>query len=56
MKNPVSHVLDLDVVLSNDLNILDHINIIYSKAIRNLGFLKRKCSEFNDPTYLIILY
>jgi hypothetical protein len=52
----VNLVRNLGVTLSEDLNFTEHINQICSKAIRNLGFLKRNCSEFNNPNYLITLY
>jgi hypothetical protein len=52
----VSHICDLGVVLSDDLSFSEHNNIIYNKAIRNLGFIKRNCSEFNNHNCLITLY
>lgn len=51
----VFHVRDLRVVLFDDLSFSEYRNLIHNKAIRNLGFLKRNSSEFNDPKCFIIL-
>lgn len=54
----VSYDRDWRVVLLDNLSFSEHIhkNLIYNKAIQNLGFLKRYYIEFNDSKYLIVLY
>lgn len=38
------------------LTFTEHINVIYNKSLRVLGFLRRNCYEFNGPTCLRVLY
>lgn len=52
----VSEVIDLGVTLDAELNFRSHISVIISKANRMLGFVKRTCSEFDDPFVLKTLF
>lgn len=52
----VSQVKDLGRMFSNNLSFVNHTHMISYKAIRTLGFIKRKCLEFDDPTCHIVSY
>lgn len=45
----VSSVKDLGVWLSQDLTFTEHLDKMYKKAIKVLGFIKRNTWEFNNP-------
>jgi hypothetical protein len=47
---------DLGVMFDSKLNFSNHTEMIKNKAMRNLGFIKRTCRSFNDPTALKTLY
>uniref|UniRef100_A0A2S2QQ72 RNA-directed DNA polymerase n=1 Tax=Sipha flava TaxID=143950 RepID=A0A2S2QQ72_9HEMI len=54
--NSVNQVRNLGIILSADLSFNAHINFTYGKSLRVLGFIKRTCSNFNDPICMKILY
>jgi len=47
---------DLVIMFDSKLNFSNHTEMIKNKAMRNLGFIKRTCRSFNDPTALKALY
>ena len=49
-------VKDLGVIFDPKLCFKEHIDFIFSKSMRLLGFIKRNSSEFHDPTTLKSLY
>lgn len=52
----VSSVKDLGVWLSSDLSFKLHLEKIYKKALKVLGFIRRNTWEFNNPTCIKVLY
>lgn len=54
--NVVSDVKDLGVWLSSDLLFKLHMEKIYKKALKVLGFIRRNTWEFNNPTCIKVLY
>lgn len=49
----VSHPkLNLDITISSDLTVTEHINEIHNKTIHIFGFLQRNCWEFHDSNCL----
>lgn len=52
----VSEVRDLGIIIDSKLTFESHMVAIVQKALRNLGFLKRTCSEFSNPRSVIVLY
>ena len=49
-------VKDLGIIFDRQLSFKEHIDFIFSKSMRLLGFLKANSSEFHDPTTLKSLY
>ena len=49
-------VKDLGVIFDRKLSFKEHIDFIFSKSMRLLGFINRISSEFQDPTTLKSLY
>jgi hypothetical protein len=54
--NSVNQVQDLGIILAADLFFNARINKIYGTSLRMLGFIKRKCHDFNNPLCLKVLY
>jgi hypothetical protein len=52
----VNQVQDLGIILTADLSFNAHIDKIYGKSLRMLGFIKRTCYDFNNPLCLKVLY
>jgi phage-related holin len=51
-----NNVRDLGIIFSNDLNFNAHIDSLYNKALRVLGFMKRNCAEFKEIKCFTTLY
>ncbi|CAH2095709.1 unnamed protein product [Euphydryas editha] len=49
-------VRDLGVYFDSKMLMSSHIDIIRSKAVKNLGFVIRTCSPFKDPLTIKIVY
>lgn len=54
--NIKKHIKDLGIILSSDLTFNKHISLMCNKSTCIFDFLKRNCSEFNDPICLKTLY
>lgn len=52
----VSHIKDLGITISSNLNFRQHIENIISKALKILGFVKRHSFDFKNPHSLQLLY
>jgi len=52
----VESVKDLGVLLDSKLSFNDHINHIYNKSIKMLGYLFRTCGDFRDVDALKSVY
>ena len=49
----VESIKDLGVIFNNKLNFKEHIDYVFAKSMRSLGFLKRNCVEFKNISFLI---
>lgn len=47
---------DLGGLLSSDLIFNTYIDVIYSKAQRDIVFMNQNCSKFRNINYLKVLY
>jgi hypothetical protein len=47
---------DLGILFDNKLSFAEHINAVYNKCIKLLGFIFRSCSEFKNPKTSITLF
>jgi len=52
----VMQIKDLGILLSNDLSLNNHINIICNKALRVFAFIRRNYSEFKNRKCIKVLY
>ena len=52
----VNTFTDLGVIYSYDFSFLPHLNIVISKAFRNLGWIKRSFRPFTDIGAIKVLY
>lgn len=52
----VSHIKDLGITFSFNLNFRQHLENIISKALKILGFVKRHSFDFKNPHSLQLLY
>jgi hypothetical protein len=52
----VDQICNLGIIFSKDFSFSSHINSIYLKALRGLGFLKINCAEFKYINCFIALY
>ena len=47
---------DLGVIFNNKLNFKEHIDYVFAKSMRSLGFLTRNCVEFKNIMSLKTLF
>ena len=52
----VTVIKDLGIILDHKLNFNDHLDLVVSKSMAMLGFLKRNSTEFTDINTLICLF
>jgi hypothetical protein len=52
----VDNFKDLGVIFDSELNFNHHVKHLCSRACRQIGFIRRTCSHFDDHKVLILLY
>jgi hypothetical protein len=52
----VSNFNDLGIIFDSKFNFSYHTEFIKNKAMHILGFIKRSCKDFHDPSVLKLLY